>query len=79
MENERSEGYVNDFEDLVFSRFPRLRLLHDLLLRSGAELARMSGTGSSLFALYRKEENALGAAKTLASDKVKVYVQSLPA
>ena len=74
-----ANDFVNDFENPVFARFPLLRRLHGLLLRSGAELARLSGTGASVFAVYREEEYARAAAKTLASEEGKVYLQSLPA
>lgn len=41
----------NDFEDFVFSKYPELaRKREEMAL--GADLARMSGSGSSLFALY---------------------------
>lgn len=67
----------NDFEDLVFARLPELARLHARLCGSGAELTRMSGTGSSIFALFREESVAGAAAKALASDGMTVYMQAL--
>ncbi len=44
----------NDFEDFVFSKYPELaRKREEMAI--GADLARMSGSGSSLFALYARE------------------------
>lgn len=44
----------NDFEDFVFSKYPELgRRREEMAL--GADLARMSGSGSSLFALFERE------------------------
>lgn len=70
--------YANDFESLVFSRHPSLAALHAALKDTGPVLARLSGTGSTLFALYRDEENAFKAAKALASRVLSVYRQRLP-
>jgi len=45
---------VNDFEATVFARHPRLAVLKQSLYGKGAAYAAMSGSGSALFALYRK-------------------------
>lgn len=67
----------NDFEHVVFQRFPELTALYGRLLATGAERVRMSGTGSSLFALYREEKNAISALKALANSGLNVYMQRL--
>lgn len=67
----------NDFEDLVFTHWPLLARLYARLCSTGAELTRMSGTGSSMFALFRDESKAKETAKALASDGHKVYMQML--
>ena len=45
---------VNDFEETVFARFPELAAIKKSLYNSGAVYASMSGSGSALFALYRR-------------------------
>ena len=45
---------VNDFETTVFAKFPRLAEIKQSLYDAGAVYAAMSGSGSALFALYRK-------------------------
>ena len=45
---------VNDFEATVFARHPRLAAIKQSLYDGGAAYAAMSGSGSALFALYRK-------------------------
>ena len=45
---------VNDFEATVFSRHPELAAIKRSLYDSGAVYASMSGSGSALFAIYRK-------------------------
>ena len=73
----RTPGRGNDFEPIVFAAYPELARLHGQLLSSGASEARMSGTGSSFFALYRDEKNARETAKKLAKDEYTVYIQYL--
>lgn len=45
---------VNDFEETVFARYPELAAIKRSLYDSGAVYASMSGSGSALFAIYRK-------------------------
>ena len=47
------EPLVNDFESVVFAQHPQLAAIKDSLLRQGANQALMSGSGSSVFALFR--------------------------
>ena len=52
---EQWEGaVVNDFETTVFAKYPRLAEIKQSLYDGGAAYAAMSGSGSALFALYRK-------------------------
>ena len=46
---------VNDFEETVFAKYPELAAIKRSLYDSGAVYASMSGSGSALFALYRKD------------------------
>ena len=45
---------VNDFETTVFEKYPRLAGIKASLYEGGALYAAMSGSGSALFAIYRK-------------------------
>ena len=45
---------VNDFEETVFVKYPELAAIKRSLYDSGAVYASMSGSGSSLFAVYRR-------------------------
>ena len=46
---------INDFEESVFARFPEIGEIKDRLYEQGAVYASMSGSGSSVFALFDKE------------------------
>ncbi len=45
---------VNDFEETVFAKYPELAAIKRSLYESGAAYASMSGSGSALFALYKR-------------------------
>ncbi|MDE5887764.1 MAG: 4-(cytidine 5'-diphospho)-2-C-methyl-D-erythritol kinase [Muribaculaceae bacterium] len=49
------EMVVNDFEDSIFPQFPQLKALKDEFYESGAVYASMSGSGSSIYGIYRDE------------------------
>jgi 4-diphosphocytidyl-2-C-methyl-D-erythritol kinase len=45
----------NDFETSVFSKFPEISVIKDKLYEAGAVFAIMSGSGSSVFAIFEKK------------------------
>lgn len=51
---EWKDNLVNDFEATVFKAHPELAAIKQSLYDSGAIYASMSGSGSALFALYRR-------------------------
>ena len=51
---EWKDNIVNDFEVTVFKAHPELAAIKQSLYDAGAAYASMSGSGSALFALYRK-------------------------
>ncbi len=44
----------NDFEDVIFNTYPELAIIKQHLYDAGAVYASMSGSGSTLFSLFRK-------------------------
>jgi len=54
---------LNDFESVVFAANPVLVELKNQLIQQGANIAGMSGSGSSLFGLFQDRENAVRAAE----------------
>lgn len=57
----------NDLEPVVFGRFPEVRDVYDALAAAGADAVQMSGSGATLFALFRDPEEAMRAAVRLPS------------
>lgn len=55
----------NDFEGAVFGRFPQIRAGFEALAGTHPFLCRMSGSGSTLFAVYRTEQDREDAANRL--------------
>lgn len=64
------ERITNDFESMVYKAHPQIQQIKDKLESSGALLAQLSGSGSSVFALFRDEQSALAAADTFADSSV---------
>ena len=60
--------FVNDFTKSVLRRCPLLASALEDLKKTGPVFADMSGSGSTLFALYESEKKAIQAHKILASD-----------
>lgn len=55
----------NDLEAVTFSAFPKVQRAKESLVRYGAELSRMSGSGSSVFGLFTKKASGNGAMVSL--------------
>lgn len=47
---------INDFEQPVLSNYPDLKILKENLYKAGAVYASMSGSGSTFYGIFRKED-----------------------
>lgn len=63
---------VNDFEEPVFNEFPVLNTIREDLYKAGAVYASMSGSGSTIYGIFKKESNFI--LNTKASYFVKEFV-----
>ncbi len=58
-------AFENDFEQAVFDHFPAVRLVKSTLLDSGCLFSSLSGSGSALFGLFERKDEAVAAMKCL--------------
>jgi 4-diphosphocytidyl-2-C-methyl-D-erythritol kinase len=61
-------GIENDFERVVFPKYPELRQVKGVLERSGAVYASLSGSGSAIYGLFASREAAMKTAARLRED-----------
>jgi 4-diphosphocytidyl-2-C-methyl-D-erythritol kinase len=61
---------LNDFEAVVFSKYPRLRQIKRRLLQTGAAGAALAGSGSAVFGLFHNPAQARRAAQKFLDEQV---------
>lgn len=65
VEEWREKGLSNDFERHLFESYPLLGKIKEMLYREGALYASMSGSGSSLYGIFRDRREAEAALSKL--------------
>jgi 4-diphosphocytidyl-2-C-methyl-D-erythritol kinase len=63
-------GIENDFESVVFPKYPAIREVKRALERSGAKYVSLSGSGSAVYGLFADQESAGQAAAKLSDSGV---------
>ncbi|MGD0791540.1 MAG: 4-(cytidine 5'-diphospho)-2-C-methyl-D-erythritol kinase [Terriglobales bacterium] len=69
-------GIENDFEKVVFPKYPELRDIKGALERAGSRYAALSGSGSTLYGLFRSPAEAAKAAGCLRKQGLKAVATS---
>ena len=69
-------GIENDFERVVFPKYPELRDIKGELERAGSRYASLSGSGSTLYGLFRTPAEAAKAASRLRKQGLKAVATS---
>jgi 4-diphosphocytidyl-2-C-methyl-D-erythritol kinase len=69
-------GIENDFEKVVFPQYPELRDIKGALERAGSKYASLSGSGSTLYGLFRSHGDAAKAASRLQRQGVRAVATS---
>jgi 4-diphosphocytidyl-2-C-methyl-D-erythritol kinase len=68
----------NDFEQVVFARWPELGRLKRQLIRAGAETALLTGSGSAVYALFDSAPKLLRAEKSIPASWRAFRTRTLP-
>jgi 4-diphosphocytidyl-2-C-methyl-D-erythritol kinase len=66
----RLDLVANDFESVVFRQHPRLKTIRKQLLSAGATTALMTGSGSSIFAIFSGKQEMDAAAISFPKERV---------
>ncbi len=53
-----TQGLVNDFEQVIFEIYPLLKKIKEILLNLDADAALLSGSGSTVFGIFRSRSRA---------------------
>jgi 4-diphosphocytidyl-2-C-methyl-D-erythritol kinase len=69
-------GIENDFERVVFPKYPELLEVKRVLEKAGARYASLSGSGSAIYGLFDSQQKAEAAAKKLIRQGTRALVTS---
>ncbi len=68
----------NDFEQVVFARWPELARLKRRLIRAGAEIASLTGSGSAVYGLFSSARQLAHASRLIPKGWLHFRTRTLP-
>ncbi len=69
--------FGNDFENVIFTNHPKLAKIKKALSHAGAEVAVMSGSGSTIVGVFANNAKATEAAKSMEHEGYRLFVSAL--
>lgn len=73
LKSEWRESFKNDFEESIFRIYPQVGLIKEKMYQNGAFFAMMTGSGSTVFGMFKDEDSAENVQKRLELEGNKVY------
>ena len=70
------ELFRNDFETIVIPRYPEIGVLKSKMIDNGAVYSSLSGSGSTVFGIFKNYDQAKIVAKTIDHKKYHITVTS---
>ena len=70
----RAGLFINRFEDVVFKKYPAIGKIKEKMFKFGADFSLMSGSGSSVYGLFKKEADLKSARKYFETKKYKTFI-----
>lgn len=67
------DNFINVLEEYTLSHYPKVRELKDIMQSTGAEKVLMSGSGPTVFAVYKDMKAAMSACDTLRKKDYEAY------
>lgn len=71
-----TDKITNDFEEIVFEKYPQIKRIKDNLIDAGAYFSLMTGTGSTVYGIFNSRNDA-ESAKNNFSKEYFTYIEEL--
>ena len=65
--------FINNFEATIFNQYPQIKAIKEEMYKNGAVFSLMSGSGSTIFAIFNDKKSAKDLKKTLEKQGNRVY------